>query len=146
MILRLAWRNIWRNRRRSVIVMVAIAIGLTSLALTDSIYNGVIVQMFRDQVGTHVGHLQIHRRGFNESKVVQNWLPDPDAVERRLAADSLVSHFARRVVAFGIVSSASNSSGITLVGVELSSDRSLRAATCKQASGQSSSAGDWPRN
>lgn len=123
MILRLAWRNIWRNRRRSIIVMVAIAIGLISLALTDSIYNGVIIQMFRDQVGTHVGHLQIHRRGFNENKVVQNWLPDPDGVERRLATDSTATHFSRRVIAFGIVTSASNSSGITLVGVEPERER-----------------------
>jgi len=111
--------------------MVAIAIGLISLALTDSIYNGVIIQMLRDQVGTHVGHMQIHRRGFNENKVVQNWLPDPGAVERRLTADSLVTHFARRVIAFGIVSSASNSSGITLVGVE--PERELLVTTIERS-------------
>jgi putative ABC transport system permease protein len=123
MILTLAWRNIWRNRRRSMIVIVAIAIGLLSLALTDSIFNGVIIQMFRDQVGTHVGHLQIHRSGFNENKLVQNWLPDAGTVERQLARDSLVSHFSRRVIASGIVSSASNSSGITLVGIEPERER-----------------------
>lgn len=123
MILKLAWRNIWRNRRRSMIVMVAIAIGVISLALTDSIYNGVLLQMFRDQVGTHVAHLQVHRRGFSEDKLVQHWIPDADEVERRLAADSTVRHFSRRAVAYGIVSSASNSSGIALVGVEPGRER-----------------------
>jgi ABC-type lipoprotein release transport system permease subunit len=123
MILKLAWRNVWRNRRRSMIVMVAIAIGLISLALTDSIYNGVLLQMFRDQVGTHVGHLQFHRKGFNDNRLVQHWLPEPGSVERLLAADSTVRHFSRRVVAYGIVSSASNSSGIALVGVEPERER-----------------------
>ncbi len=123
MILKLAWRNIWRNRRRSVIVLVAIAIGLVSLALTDSIYNGVMVQMFEDQVGTHVTHLQVHRAGFNDNKVIQNWLPGPERVDSLLGTDPRVKAYSRRVVAFGIVSSASNSSGISLVGVEPGRER-----------------------
>jgi ABC-type lipoprotein release transport system permease subunit len=135
MIIKLAWRNIWRNRRRSIIVLVAIAIGIFSLALTDSFYNGLLLQMFRDQVGTHVAHLQIHRNGFNENKVVQNWLPDPGKVERVLAADSVVAHFSRRVIAFGIVSSASNSSGITLVGVDPDRERLVTTIGQSVASG-----------
>jgi putative ABC transport system permease protein len=123
MILKLAWRNLWRNRRRSLIVLIAIAIGLISLALTDSIYNGMMIQMFRDQVGSHVGHLQVHRAGFNDNKIVQSWLPDPARVETLLQADSLVSHFSKRVIAFGIVTSASNSSGISLVGIEPERER-----------------------
>lgn len=118
MIPTLAWRNIWRNGRRSAIVLAAIAIGLISLSLTDSIYNGVMVQMFEDEVGTHITHLQVHRAGFNNNKIVQNWLPEPARVDSLLRTNPRIKAYSKRVVAFGIVSSSANSSGISLVGIE----------------------------
>jgi len=125
MIPRLAWRNIWRNRRRSLIVLVAIAIGLVTLALTDSVYNGMMVQMFEDQVGTHVTHLQVHRTGFNDNKVIQNWLPNRERVDSLLRTDSRVKSYSGRAVAFGIASSASNSSGISIIGVDPDAERAV---------------------
>jgi putative ABC transport system permease protein len=125
MIPRLAWRNIWRNRRRSLIVLVAIAIGLVTLAVTDSVYNGVMVQMFEDQVGTHVTHLQVHRAGFNDNKVIQNWLPDRERVDSLLRTDPRIKAHSPRIVAFGIASSAANSSGISIVGVDPEAERTV---------------------
>ncbi len=141
MILKLAWRNIWRNRRRSIIVLVAIAIGLVSLAFTDSLYNGVMVQMFEDQVGTHVTHLQVHRTGFEDNKVIENWLPDPQRVDSLLRTDPRVRAYSKRLVAFGIVSSASNSSGISLVGVEPESERHVTTIARSVVSGSYIAAG-----
>jgi putative ABC transport system permease protein len=118
MIPTIAWRNIWRNKRRSVIGITTIAIGVTALLLTDAIYNGMLTEMLDSQIRSHIAHLQIHAQGFNDNKVIQNSIADVDEIERILRNDPNVEFFSRRVSAFGIVSSASNSSGVSVIGID----------------------------
>jgi len=75
-------------------------------------------QMLENQVGTHTSHLQIHARGFTDSKLVQNFMPDPGPAAAALRDNSLVKSFSRRTIVFGLLSSASSSSGATIVGIE----------------------------
>jgi len=118
MLLRLAQRNIWRNKRRSFIVIISVAIGITATILTDTLSMGMIFQIFDNQIGSHIGHLQIHRKGFHDNMVVQNFIPDAGAVDRALDGEPSISAYSRRVVLFGLLSSANTSSGISIIGIE----------------------------
>lgn len=118
MALRLAWRNIWRNRRRSLIVMASIALGVAALAFTDALSRGFLRQMFDTQLGAHTGHLQVHAAGFHDNRVVTNFMRRPDSVLAAVRADPAVLRAAVRVIAAGMVSSASASSGVAIVGVD----------------------------
>jgi putative ABC transport system permease protein len=118
MLLKIAWRNIWRNARRSLIVIISIVVGLVAILLNDALSIGMIQQIFDNQIRSHVSYLQIHAKGFNENKVIQNRIARPDTVEPLLKEDPEVQAYSRRVVTFGLVSSASNSSGSMLIGVE----------------------------
>lgn len=117
MLFTLAWRNIWRNYRRSVLVLLSVVIGLIAIILYDSLSIGMIQQMLDNQIGAHVSHIQIHKKGFNDNKVIQNYLPDPDKVRQALAQQKNVAHFSERVISFGIVSSPTGASGVSLVGI-----------------------------
>ncbi|MBU2472196.1 MAG: ABC transporter permease, partial [Bacteroidetes bacterium] len=117
MLLKLAWRNIWRNKRRSLIVVTAVVIGLVSLIFTDSLSVGMIRQMLDNQIGSHISHIQIHKNGFNDNKIIQNCIPDYEKVETILQSDPSISHYSKRVVTYGLISSASNSSGISIIGI-----------------------------
>lgn len=118
MLLKLAWRNIWRNKRRSLIVVTAVVIGLVSLIFTDSLSVGMIRQMLDNQIGSHISHIQIHKNGFNDNKIIQNCIPDYEKVETILQSDPSISHYSKRVITYGLISSASNSSGISIVGID----------------------------
>ncbi len=118
MLLKMAWRNIWRNARRSLIVITSIVVGLVAILLNDALSIGMIQQIFDNQIRSHVSYLQIHARGFNDNKVIQNRILRPEAVERLLDRNPDIQAYSRRVVTFGLVSSASNSSGSMLIGVE----------------------------
>lgn len=118
MLLKLSWRNLWRNRRRSLIVLAAIVLGLIVLVLTEAYTAGMLKQMLDDQIGSHVAHMLIHKKGFNDNKIIQNYLPSADAVESALERGGLSEAASRRIVAYGLASSASNSSGVSIVGVE----------------------------
>lgn len=117
MMLRLAWRNIWRNKRRSLIILTSIVIGLAAVIFMEALSRGFIRQMFINAVGSHIAHVQVHKKGFQDNKVVQNFMTEPDLPRRVLEADSRVAVFSQRTIAFGLLSSASNSSGVLIVGI-----------------------------
>jgi putative ABC transport system permease protein len=118
MLFALAYRNIWRNKRRSIIVMTSVAVGVVATMLTDTLSMGMIVQMFENQVGAHVSHIQIHRKGFNENRIIQNYIPDNARVESVLRSDPRIRAFSPRVITFGLLSSASTSSGVSIIGID----------------------------
>ena len=87
MLLKLAWRNIWRNRRRSLIVLTSVIVGLVAIILSDGLSNGMIRQMLFNQINLNISHIQIHKKGFNNNKVVKNYIPDYKKVEDVLKND-----------------------------------------------------------
>jgi putative ABC transport system permease protein len=118
MLLTIAWRNIWRNHRRSLIVLVSIVVGVAAAMVSDGLSIGMMQQMLDNQIGSHISHIQIHAKGFNDNRVIQSSITDVQSVEEALASTSGVKHWSRRVLTFGLLSSAQNSSGGLIVGVE----------------------------
>lgn len=117
MLFKVAWRNIWRNKRRSIIVLISIIIGVVAIILSDTLSIGFMQQILDNQIGSHVSHLQIHKNGFNDNKIIQNYLPDQRAVEAALKENPIVEHFSKRIISMGLMSSASNSAGVMMVGI-----------------------------
>ncbi len=114
----IAWRNLWRNKRRSLIVLSSVAVGVVAILLNDGLSIGMIRQMFENQIGSNVSYMQIHRRGFHKNPLIQNAITHPDSVATILRQTPQVLRFSRRVVSFGLLSSARNSSGVMISGIE----------------------------
>ena len=118
MLLKLAWRNIWRNRRRSLIVLTSVMVGLVAIIISDGLSNGMIGQMLFNQINLNISHIQIHKKGFNNNKVVKNYIPDYKKVEQVLKNDPSIKAYSKRVFVTGILSSANNSSGVMIYGID----------------------------
>ena len=114
----LAWRNVWRNRRRSLIIVVSIVVGVASAMVSDGLSIGMIRQMLENQIGSHVSHIQIHATGFHANPVIQTSIADVSRVENALRGTAGVRTWSRRVNTFGLLSSAHSSSGGLIIGVE----------------------------
>ena len=119
MYLQLTWRNIWRNTRRTTIILIAVVIGIWSMILLGSLMRGIAVGMIRNGISTLTGHLQIHYNGYRSDPAVENSIPDPTVVENALREvlpkNSLWS---TRVRVNAVASNARHSSGVTLVGID----------------------------
>ncbi len=118
MLLKLAWRNIWRNRRRSLIVLTSVIVGLVAIIISDGLTNGTIGQMLFNQINLNISHIQIHKNGFNNNKVVKNYIPDYQKIDNVLKNDPSVKAYSKRVFVTGILSSANNSSGAMIYGID----------------------------
>lgn len=118
MILKIAWRNILRNRRRTMIIGASIIVGVAALMVYDSFMKGMGKQMINLQIQTDVGHIHVSRKGFNDDKTVKNYLPDKKEVRKKLNGFDFITAFAPRIEAAGMINSAGFSSGVNVVGVD----------------------------
>jgi ABC-type lipoprotein release transport system permease subunit len=119
MYLLLAWRNIWRNPRRTTVILLAVIIGVWSLIFENALMRGIAVGMIENGIATLTGHVQIHQRGYRNDPVIENSITDPGtviaALEKNLPPGA---KWSARVRLNGIASNARHSSGITIVGID----------------------------
>ena len=117
--LQIAWRNIWRNPRRTAIILTAIIIGVWSMIFLGAIMRGTQVEMFQNSISTLTGNIQIHHKGYRDDPVVENSMTDPG---RALAAVKKNappgSKWTTRVRVGAVAANARHSSGVTLVGID----------------------------
>ena len=60
----IAWRNIWRNPRRTAVILIAVVIGLWSMVFLGALMRGIIEGMIKNGIDTLTGHVQIHQRNY----------------------------------------------------------------------------------
>ena len=118
MLLKIAWRNLLRNKRRSLIVLTSIIVGVTALLLNDSIGRGMINQMLNNQLDSYYTHIQIHHDGFLDDKSVKHYIDNSDEIESKLKNAKYIENYSKRTVSFGLFSSAMNSTGISMIGID----------------------------
>ncbi len=117
MMQKIAWRNILRNKRRSLILIMSIMIGVMAMILTDGLSIGMMRQMLTNQIGADAGYIQIHKKGYKANPSLKNSILDPDEVRSALSKESSSCSVSERLRTFGMVNSAYNSSGVSIVGV-----------------------------
>ncbi|NOY80277.1 MAG: ABC transporter permease [Kiritimatiellaeota bacterium] len=123
MLLRMAWRNLYRNTRRTAITGIAIAVGLAALLLSLALFEGVNRQMTARLTEDFLGDGQIHAAGYRRTRDVARTLPGGEKLLQRLRRDKRVRSVAPRVIAFGLISSAEDALGVRILGVEPAAEK-----------------------
>ena len=116
--LRLAWRNVWRNRRRSLINVGAMGFGLAAIMFGQSMMRSLQSQLIEKATGSFTGHVRIQRRDVDEPKFPDKFMKDPEPAAKLLAADPRVLVWGRRIHMTGLVSSPNMSLGALICAVE----------------------------
>ena len=124
-LVKLAWRNIFRNKRRTLIAATAIGIGLTALIFIDAFMIGMEETMIRTATASFLGDAQIHREGFRDAQEVSLTVQALDSVTENLAKEEIVAHFTQRTLASSMITSPANVSAISLVGVHPPTEKFL---------------------
>ncbi|MCY4567593.1 MAG: ABC transporter permease [Candidatus Poribacteria bacterium] len=124
-LVKLAWRNIFRNKRRTFIASVAIGIGLAALIFFDALMIGMGENLIRTATASFLGDAQIHREGFRDTQEVSLTIQARDEVTESLAKEDIIEHFTQRTLAFGMITSPASVSAINLVGVHPPTEKFL---------------------
>ena len=124
-LIKLAWRNLFRNKRRTVIASIAIGIGLAALIFADALWVGMEQNMVKTATASFLGDGQIHQEGFRDTQAVEITINQLNEVTDALSQEGIVQQFTPRTFAFGMITSSANVSAISLVGVQPSTERFL---------------------
>ena len=124
-LIKLAWKNIFRNKRRTLIASIAIGIGLAALIFVDALMLGMAENMIRTATASFLGDGQIHRQGFRDAQEASMTIQALDELTARLAEETIIEHFTQRTLASGMITSPANVSAINLVGVHPPTERFL---------------------
>lgn len=118
MLVQLAWRNLWRNRRRTFINLLALALGVMGIVTLQSYRESAFSQMLESITTQLVGHIQVHGRGYQASPEIGNVVADPVTIEATLkgALPGVIPE--RRVLGAGLVGTEDTAAGAMVMGVQ----------------------------
>lgn len=116
--IKMVWRNIWRNPRRSILTILAIVFATMLLVFMLSWQFGSYDTMINTAVKVHTGHVQVQAEGYRDRMDIWLVVPDPDAVSRVLGDIPEIEAYTVRANAFSLVSSEDRTYGVLLIGID----------------------------
>ncbi len=120
----LAYRDLGRNRRRSILTLLAVALGLALLMVMNGYIAGVMEDSLQNSIRLRTGHVQIRASSYDEEELslqAKDLLANPDELTARASAMSEVKAAAAVVWASGILETPDDSAGLQIYGIETAS-------------------------
>lgn len=144
LILLLAWRNIWRNKRRSIITMTSVLFAVFFAIILRSFQLGAYENMISNMVGSYSGFIQVHDRGFWDEQTLENSFEMPqDSIDaiRELPG---VAEVTPRLESFSLVSTGRLTKGTLILGIDPDQELEGLGLTTKIHPGKIFSLGEKP--
>lgn len=101
MLLKIAWKNIWRNRTRSLVVITAVALGLWAGVFATSFVKGMMKKKIETVIKLEMSDFQIHPKGFRDKPAIGNVIENEKEIREALNEDENVVAFSSRLVMEG---------------------------------------------
>ncbi len=118
MLLALAWKNIWRSKKRSLIIIAAISFGLWGALLAGAVMMGWGESMVNTAIDRDLGHIQVHRPGFMRDRESGLFIPDGFEVIKHIEEVAGVKAVSGRTLVQGMAASAASTFGVDIVGID----------------------------
>jgi len=132
----LAWRNIWRNKRRSLITISSIAFGVIFACMMMSLQYGTLDHMMDNAVKFYSGHVQVHKDGYWEEKIIDNSLSYTDVFIDELSAIEGVNAAVPRIEYFALAAFESKTRPSLVFGVDTEKESFITGIQDKIVSGE----------
>ena len=130
LLMKIGWRNLWRNPRGTLLTALALGLGLTLLLISLGLLDGSHEQMVNNAVRFGTGHVVVQPMGYQDSASAELLLPPrvvstTEAFLHTEAMKHVLRGMSPRLLASGLLSSAANSSGVNLMGVIPKQERAV---------------------
>jgi len=116
--LKLAWRNLWRNRRRTIITSASIFFAVLFALVMRSIQLGSYDHMYKNAIDSYSGYIQVQHPDFWDEKIVDNTFPYAPELEQQLLGDKNIKACIPRFESFALASNGPQTKGVLVMGVD----------------------------
>jgi ABC-type lipoprotein release transport system permease subunit len=114
----LAWRNLWRNHHRTIIMISAVTIGVWAMIFMTALMRGIVTDMVRDGIQTLPGYVQIHHPNFRDDPSVNNLMLTTATELNNKFGGIGFEAWASRIRVPAVIASERESRGVTLFGID----------------------------
>jgi putative ABC transport system permease protein len=132
----LAWRNVWRNKARSLIIMASVSIGLFAGLFVLGLYEGILRARVRTVIDWEVAHLQIHHPHFKDDYDPALTLTDLQQLMQVLNETQEIKKVASRSITQGMLATTTGSAGVQIVGIIPDVEDGVSGMTSKLIEGE----------
>ncbi|MCF8275376.1 MAG: ABC transporter permease [Flavobacteriales bacterium] len=136
MLIKIAWRNVWRNALRSGVVITSIALGIWAGLFVIAVSSGLNQQRTEDALNTSISHIQIHDPRFVEDNNVEFRIKNEEELRDALKGNPAVKAFTERVVLNGMVSSSTGGYGVRITGIDPEEEKAVTTMHEKMVEGE----------
>ena len=117
MLTSLAWKNVWRNHKRSAIIIAAITFGLWGGLLAGAIMMGWGESMVSTAIDRDLGHIQIHKPGFTADHDINDYIPDAEQIVAHIDSMSNIAGVSGRTIVMAMAASPTSTFGVQVDGI-----------------------------
>lgn len=118
MIFSIAWRNVWRNKLRSLVVILAVTLGLFGILFMIAISNGMVEQKIDASISNEISHIQIHNPGFMQDQSLAFSLDSTNQIEAEISTIPGVKTVCSRIKAQAMASTAATGAGVIVNAID----------------------------
>ena len=113
----IAWRNVWRNKLRSGIVIASIVVGILAGLFIMAVTAGLNDQRLKSSIDTYLSHIQIHHAGFLEDFDKKDTITGAKTLLNEIDTMRHVKAYSKRLVLQGMASTAHGNYGVKIMGI-----------------------------
>ncbi|MCR9941431.1 ABC transporter permease [Vibrio owensii] len=125
MLVKLAWRNLWRNKLRTSIMLGAMVFGLMGVVAMMGFMNGLVDSMIKNAISWQTSHLQIQQKSYLVNPELKDVIPGAEKISKVLASNREVKAISERFLADGMIASARSTRGIRINGVNIDQEQNI---------------------
>lgn len=117
-LIKIGWRNIWRNKKRSLVVILSIILGLYGGLIISSLMITLNSQRMNTAINTYLADIQIHNKEFSKEYSLSDTISNIHYLEEKLKNDNRVKSYSKRTVINGMLSNSTGSYGVNVLGID----------------------------
>ena len=116
-LIKLAWRNLWRNRGRTSITIAAIFFAVILSVTASSLKTGIFDNLVKNVVSFYTGYIQVHKKGYQDEQILDNSFIASSSTEQKILSQKNIEGIAPRLESFALASSGNITKGCMIVGI-----------------------------
>ncbi len=124
-LLKIAWRNLWRNRKRTLITIASIFFGVIWAAILTSLQEGSFQNMVDNMVKFTSGYIQVQHNEYHDNKSINNSFEPANELNELLNSQDKISLFTPRLESFALAASSDKSYGTAVIGIDPENENQL---------------------
>ena len=134
-LVKMAWKNLWRNRSRTIIAMAAIFFAVICSVIASSLQDGIFENLVKNVVSFYTGYIQVHKQGFWDEQVLDNSFRSSPGLEREILGDKNITAVTSRLESFALASSTEITKGSLVIGINADKENEITLLKNKLTTG-----------